>query len=104
MATTSTPPPLPPEWQQAHLVETFKALHTIAIEGLKMLALVNGGAAVAVLTYAGNTKRDIVGPGLARWFLLPRIGCDYHSVCRRVLDPATALRGVGGCAAEGCGG
>ena len=50
-------PPLGPDWRLAHLVETFKAIHTIAVEGLKMLAIINGGAAVAVLTYVGNTAK-----------------------------------------------
>ena len=31
-----------------------QGLITISVEGLKILALVNGGAAVAVLTYLGN--------------------------------------------------
>jgi hypothetical protein len=39
------------EW---HLTETYKALITLSVEALKLLALVNGGAAVAVLTYLGN--------------------------------------------------
>jgi hypothetical protein len=39
------------EW---HLTETYKGLITLCVEALKMLALVNGGAAVAVLTYLGN--------------------------------------------------
>jgi hypothetical protein len=37
-----------------HLTETYKALPTLAVEALKILALVNGGATVAVLTYLGN--------------------------------------------------
>jgi hypothetical protein len=37
-----------------HLMETYKALITISVEALKTLALVNGGAAVAILTYLGN--------------------------------------------------
>jgi hypothetical protein len=37
-----------------HLTETYKALITLSVEALKMLALVNGGAAIAVLTYLGN--------------------------------------------------
>jgi hypothetical protein len=46
---SASPPESP--W---HLTETYKALITLAVEALKMLALVNGGAAVAVLTYLGN--------------------------------------------------
>lgn len=45
------PPSSAWEW---HIEETYKALITISIEALKLLALVNGGAAVAVLTYLGN--------------------------------------------------
>jgi ABC-type sugar transport system permease subunit len=42
-----------------HPEETYKSLITIAIEVLKTLALVNGGAAVAILAYLGNlTSRE----------------------------------------------
>lgn len=34
-----------------HTEETFKALTTLAIEGLRFIALINGGAAVAVVAY-----------------------------------------------------
>jgi hypothetical protein len=37
-----------------HLAETYKGMITLAVEVLKTLALVNGGAAIAVLTYLGN--------------------------------------------------
>lgn len=37
-----------------HPQETYKSLISIAIEALKALALVNGGAAVAILAYLGN--------------------------------------------------
>ena len=43
-----------------HAVETFKSLVQISLEGLKLLALLNGGAAVALLAYMGN----IAGKGL----------------------------------------
>jgi cobalamin synthase len=43
--------PGPNEW---HRSETYKGLITLAVELLKMLALVNGGAAVAILTFCGN--------------------------------------------------
>jgi uncharacterized membrane protein YedE/YeeE len=42
------------DWQSQHKAETYKSLITISVEVLKMLALVNGGAAIAVLTYLGN--------------------------------------------------
>ncbi len=44
-------PPNPPSW---HLPETYKGLITLSVEALKMLMLINGGAAIAVLTYLGN--------------------------------------------------
>jgi len=37
-----------------HLEETYKGLIPLSIEAFKMLALVNGGAAVAILAYLGN--------------------------------------------------
>jgi len=37
-----------------HITETFKGLITLSVELVKMLALVNGGAAVALLAYLGN--------------------------------------------------
>jgi hypothetical protein len=50
----SQPPPDDQQWRVAHLTETYKGLVTLAVEALKMLILINGGAAVAVLTYLGN--------------------------------------------------
>jgi hypothetical protein len=50
----SQPPPDNQQWRVAHLTETYKGLITISVEALKILAIVNGGAAVAVLTYLGN--------------------------------------------------
>jgi hypothetical protein len=41
----------PWEW---HIVETFKGLINLSIEGLKALLLINGGAAVAILAYLGS--------------------------------------------------
>ena len=41
----------PWEW---HIQETFKGLISLSIEALKVLLLINGGAAVAVLAYLGN--------------------------------------------------
>jgi hypothetical protein len=43
-----------PQRREWHREETYKSLITISVECLKMLALVNGGAAVALLTYMGN--------------------------------------------------
>ena len=38
----------------SHWMETYKSLVSLSIEGLKFLALANGGAAVAILAYLGN--------------------------------------------------
>ena len=40
--------------QDEHPVETFKSVITISLESMKLLALFNGGAAVALLAYLGN--------------------------------------------------
>jgi hypothetical protein len=37
-----------------HQLETYKSLISIANEGFKFSALINGGAAVAILAYLGN--------------------------------------------------
>jgi hypothetical protein len=37
-----------------HWLETYKSLITIAIEGFKYLALINGGAIVVLLAYLGD--------------------------------------------------
>jgi hypothetical protein len=37
-----------------HPEETYKSLITISVEALKMVALINGGAAVALLAYLSN--------------------------------------------------
>src|SRR5262249_1647758 len=41
----------PQDW---HLQETYKSLITISVECLKILIVINGGAAVAMLTYIGS--------------------------------------------------
>ena len=47
-----------------HLQETYKGLISLSVEALKMLALVNGGAAIAILTYIGNlaSHQQLNGP------------------------------------------
>jgi hypothetical protein len=45
-----------PEIQKEHAIETYKSLTQIALEMLKLLALLNGGAAVALLAYLGNVS------------------------------------------------
>lgn len=46
--------------QAQHAIETYKSLVQISVAGLKLLALLNGGAAVALLAYLGN----IAGKGV----------------------------------------
>jgi hypothetical protein len=41
----------PWEW---HIQETYKGLITLSVELLKISALVNGGAVIAILTFCGN--------------------------------------------------
>jgi|ERR1700687_3415691 hypothetical protein len=46
--------------EDEHAIETFKSIVQISLEGLKLLALFNGGAAVALLAYLGN----VAGKGM----------------------------------------
>ena len=43
-----------------HWLETYKSLITLSIESFKFSALANGGAAVALLAYLGNTAGKTV--------------------------------------------
>ena len=43
-------------------LETYKSLLALALEGFKFCALVNGGAAVAILAYLGNVAGRGVSP------------------------------------------
>ena len=45
------PPEPSEEW---HRQETYRSLIQISVEGFKLLVLLNGGAAVALLAYLGN--------------------------------------------------
>jgi len=45
-------------------VETLKSLVQISVEGLKLLALLNGGAVVALLAYLGNIAGKSVAPNM----------------------------------------
>jgi hypothetical protein len=55
-----------------HLEETYRALIPLSVEAIKMLALVNGGAAVAILAYLGNLAKYVAHqPNMVRplmWF------------------------------------
>ena len=58
-------------FDEEHKIETFKSLITIAVEGLKTLLLVNGGAVVALLAFLGQSP---LGTNLAPHFRLPILG------------------------------
>ncbi len=64
---------------QERLTETYKSLITLAIEAFRYLALINGGAIVALLTYLGNVVEngDSV-PDLGMplfWFIVGLVAC-----------------------------
>jgi hypothetical protein len=46
------------EWREQEL---FKAMMILPVEGLKIISWINGGAAVAVLTYVGNLSSKTPG-------------------------------------------
>lgn len=45
---------MPPDIEKEHAIETYKSLIQISVQGLKLLAVLNGGATVALLAYLGN--------------------------------------------------
>jgi hypothetical protein len=64
--------------EKEHSIETFKSLIQISIEGLKLMALLNGGAAVALLAYLGNVaETHTTRPDL----FLPMLGYVVGLVC-----------------------
>src|SRR5439155_19128343 len=58
MAASSRPQGLPvlppPDIRKEHAIETYKALTTTGVEAVKTALFLNGGAAVAFLTFLGN--------------------------------------------------
>lgn len=44
----------PLDIRKEHALETYKSLIQTSVEGMKLLTLLNGGAAVALLAYLGN--------------------------------------------------
>lgn len=68
-----------PDASKEHFVETFKSLITLSVEGFRYLALINGGALVALLAYLGNvTKNGVALPDLRCalfFFLFGLVGC-----------------------------
>src|SRR5216683_3323674 len=80
-----------------HAVETFKSLILVSLQGLKLLALFNGGAAVALLAYLGN----VAGRGMPVPNMRLPMACYVAGLLGRVLRahlastarPATRLAG-----------
>jgi len=42
--------------REEHFLETYRSLISISLEGFRYLALINGGAVVALIAYLGNTS------------------------------------------------
>jgi len=61
---------MPGDFNQDRLNETYKSLITISLEGFKYLALINGGAVVALLAYLGNLTKDGKAVPDLRWPML----------------------------------
>ncbi len=59
------------EFDNAKRLETFKSLIQIAVAGLRLLVVLNGGAAIALLAYLGN----VAGKRAAVPEVLFAIGC-----------------------------
>lgn len=53
--------------QDSHAIETFKSLPSVAIEMLKSIILINGGAAVAMLAFLGQAPQGRVLAHYAWW-------------------------------------
>jgi hypothetical protein len=70
--------------QKEHAIETYKSLIKISIEGIKFIALINGGAAVALLAYLGNvTGKNLPIPDMSwpiGFFLLGLVFCGLAFV------------------------
>jgi hypothetical protein len=82
--------------EEEHAVETFESIIQISLTGLKLLALFNGGAAVAVLAYLGN----VAGKGLTvpsmrtrgrRWEPAPSRRESPSCLPEPRFDPARAI-------------
>ena len=59
------------DFEKEHRIETFKSLIQISLAGLKLLALFNGGGAVALLAYLGN----VAGKGFQPPDMRLPLGC-----------------------------
>jgi len=59
------------------LTESYRSLVTLSVEGFRYLALINGGAIVALLAYLGNVEGNNV-PDLSEpllWFIGGLVAC-----------------------------
>lgn len=59
------------------LTESYRSLVTLSVEGFRYLALINGGAIVALLAYPGNVEGSNV-PDLSEpllWFIGGLVAC-----------------------------
>jgi hypothetical protein len=76
------------DFTKEHAIETFKSLIQISVEGMKLLALLNGGAAVALLSYLGTFPRngelipDMRYP--MGWFLFGLVCCGLAFIASYV--------------------
>lgn len=62
--------------EQEHFLETYRSLITVSLEGFRYLALVNGGAVVAVIAYLGGADKpapDLKGAMLG--FIVGLVSC-----------------------------
>lgn len=62
-----------------HAIETYKSIQAISLAGLKLLALFNGGAALALLAYLGNIAgKPVAAPDMTlplKLYLLGLLFC-----------------------------
>lgn len=74
-----------PDIRKEHALETYRSLIQISMEGMKLLALLNGGAAVALLAYLGNVSgRGAQTPDMRfpmAFFLVGLIVCGLAFLC-----------------------
>lgn len=61
------------------ITESYKSLVTLSVEAFRYLALINGGAIVALLAYLGNAKdADIPELGIpSLWFIVGLVACGF---------------------------
>ena len=49
---------MPLTFMEERALEIFRSLTQISVAGMKLLALLNGGGAIGLLTYAGNISKN----------------------------------------------